>query len=136
MEFFELLLRYNLQVDNCKHDTLLRICQVGAVDRVVSGREWKARTRKAPSVLSLFNMKLRSKLLNERVLSHGELRELHDLHVCFCWLTRAKFSQGRLKIRTWNYDFCFLLFIFNCIFVSKDVKRFKICRMCPSAGRR
>ncbi|KAG0568443.1 hypothetical protein KC19_6G020200 [Ceratodon purpureus] len=43
---------------------------VGAVEKMVSSKEWQTRTRKAPSVLSLFNMNLRSKFLNEKVLSH------------------------------------------------------------------
>jgi hypothetical protein len=43
---------------------------VGGVDRMVSNKEWLERSRKSPSVLSLFNMKIRSKFSSEKVLSH------------------------------------------------------------------
>nr|XP_024395234.1 uncharacterized protein LOC112291681 isoform X2 [Physcomitrium patens] len=42
----------------------------GQGEKTISNKGWQARPRKPPSVLSLFNMKVKSKFWNENVMSH------------------------------------------------------------------
>lgn len=55
----------------------------GQGEKTISNKGWQARPRKPPSVLSLFNMKVKSKFWNENVMSHGELIETYWVHVFF-----------------------------------------------------
>jgi hypothetical protein len=50
---------------------------------MASSKDWLARSRKPPSVLSLFNMNEKSKFWSLNVLSHGKLLELLCLQHCF-----------------------------------------------------